>query len=473
MKRFLSVLLLLILLFCLATGCSDNENSINSQKAVSSVITSDIPSSESNVSELLSTSSSNEQNTDDEGLCINGKSILRYSIIRQHFNASYLTFVEIENLKSEILRLTGESITVADDTKTTPSDFEIIVGDCERAGVEEIINYDEYRITIRGSKVYLNGGSPYATTVAVSEFAKLLSKGKITDSDSRVGSYSVTVDNYDKSQYYTLRWGDDFDGDEVDLTKWDVITEEHYGKGADGLSGQNGKQALRVPEANVVKDGCLYQLQYYDDKAYYGGTIRSNNHMKFMGGYIEHSVITPDNPASWNTCWMSAVESNGLISPEIDLNENFGKSDVSEANAHVWPTSNGTAQYGWKHRSFDQVLSEESRYRLPIDDRAEHNLNTGFHTFGFLWTEDYIAFIGDGEIYCDLDLNKEGFEDYKMAFTTVAVKLIIAASPGVGSGPKDTSASEHWTNAKSDYVTDYIHIYQLDDGWCRLETDYI
>ena len=193
--------------------------------------------------------------------------------------------------------------------------------------------------------------------------------------------------------------------------------------------------------------------------------------MNFMGGYLEHSMIHPDNPSSWNTCWMSAVESNGIIGPEIDLNENFGNPNITEANAHVWPKS-GAAAYGWVHRSFDTIRANESKFMLPDADRTKHNLNTELHTFGFIWREDYIAFTGDGKIYCELNLDEPGFEDYKMAFTTVAVKVIIAASPGVGTGPKDTSNEEHWSREKSDYITDYLHIYQLDDGWCRINIDY-
>lgn len=400
---------------------------------------------------------------------VNGMSFGVFKIIRPRFNSSYLTQMELEKLQANILKNNGFELKICNDADTAVSKYEIIVGNTNREGVEKITNYDEYKVTIKGNKVFLNGGSPHSTAVAVTEFIKLLSKGNVTDADSLSGSYSATVATYDKSSYYIHAWGDDFDGDVIDGTKWDVITEEHYGKGADGLSGQNGKQALRVPEANEIKNGCLYQMQYYDDKAYYGGTIRSNNHMKFMGGYLEHSCITPDNPASWNTCWMSNVEDNGIIGPEIDLNENFGSPNVSDANAHVWPKPSAK-EYGWEHRSFDHIHPNQSKYKVQTADGQ--NLNTGFHTFGFLWTEDYIAFTGDGEIYCDLDLNAAGYEDYKMAFTTVAVKVIIAASPGVGSGPKDKSSPEHWERSKSDYVTDYLHIYQLDDGWSRIEFDY-
>lgn len=402
---------------------------------------------------------------------INGVSIGRFSIVRPHFNCSYLTQVEMESLYDYVLDKTGYPVLIEEDMYVDEGDLEIVVGNTNRSGVTKITNHDEYSIGIKGNKVYLNGGSPHATAMAVTEFKKLLDKGTLTDADSKTGSYQQTIATYDASKYYVHKWGDDFEGIAIDTTKWDIIEEEHYGKGADGMSGQNGKQALRVPEANFVQDGYLYQRQYFDDKAYYGGTIRTNKHMKFLGGYLEHSMIHPDNPSSWNTCWMSAVEDNGIIVPEIDLNENFGNPNVTDANAHVWPKA-GATEYGWKHRSFDTIRANESKYKLPSEDHGKHNLNTELHTFGFLWREDYIAFTGDGKVYCELNLDEPGFEDYKMAFTTVAVKVIIAASPGVGTGPKDTSTEEHWENSKSDYVTDYIHIYQLDDGWCRLETEY-
>ena len=399
---------------------------------------------------------------------INGTNIAYFSIVKPHYNMSYLTKMEIDAFNEQIFQKTGYKLLVLEDAYTTEGDYEIVVGNTNRKDVETIENHDEYRIKISGKKIYLNGGSPHATAMSVTEFSKLISSGEITDSVSTVGNYSKTISTYDSSKYYVHKWGDDFDGDSVDTTKWKLITEEHYGTGPDGLSGQNGKQALRVPEANVVKDGCLYQLQYYDDKAYYGGTIRTTKLMKYMGGYLEHSVKLPDNPSSWNTLWLNSPESNGVIGPEVDLNENFGDPNVAHFNLHTWPTENNV--YGWEHRSFDGLKPNEKRYRLPAEDGE--NLNTGFHTYGFLWREDYIAFIGDGEIYVDISLNDPGFEDFKMAFTTVACQVIIAASPGVGRGPKDTSTEENWTHEKSDYVTDYVHIYQLDDGWSRMEFNY-
>ena len=403
-------------------------------------------------------------------ITVNGANISEFIIVRPHYNSSYLTQVEMEKLIDEVYAKTGVKLTIEEDAYVAETKYEIVVGNNNRNGVEKIADHDEYRIKISGTKVYLNGGSPHATAIAVTEFAKLIANGAVTDADSVVGSYKKTVASYDNTKYYVHKWGDDFDGDTVDPTKWDVIEkEQHYGKGAEG------RIPWRVADHNEVKNGCLYQYQSRTDDAYYGGTVRTNNHMKFMGGYLEHSLLMSDNPMSWNTLWIHGAESNGVIGPEMDLNETMGmginrNGNVhTQFNLHTWPAENN--EFGWKHRSFDSLKPVEKNYKLPEDEKGTLN-STGFHTFGFLWTKDYVAGIFDGKIFVDMNLNEEGLEDFKMAFSTVACKLIAAASPGVGSRAADISKPEDWTHEKSDYITDYVHIYQLDDGWSRLEVDY-
>ncbi len=398
---------------------------------------------------------------------INGAQLGKFNIVRPHYNSSYLTQVEMEKIVDNALTAGKYNIDIVEDMYVSEGLYEIIVGNTNRAGVEQITDHDEYRITVKGHKVYLNGGSPHATAVAVTEFYKLLFSKDVTDADSMVGSYAQTVATYDDTQYYVHKWGDDFDGTEIDTTKWDnIVSEKHYSSLGDGT------ESWRIDACTYVENGKLIQLQYFDEAAgkYYGGTIRSNNHMRFMGGYLEHSVITPDLAVSWNTLWLGSAQSNGVIVPEVDLNENFGNAGVTNFNAHTWPAAGN--EYGWEHRSFDSLKPNEKRFNLPEADRATHNLNTEFHTFGFLWTQDYIAFTGDGQIYVDLDLNQKGYEDFKMAFTVeAACKVIIAASPGT-TGQASSVTPDQWESAKSNYVSDYVHIYQLNDGWSTMDIDW-
>ncbi len=403
-------------------------------------------------------------------LQINGKAIAEFKIVRPHYNSSYLTQSEMENIVKFARNFAGISLEIVEDAYTKPTENEIVVGNTNRPDCEKIDNYDEYRITVKGNAVYLNGGSPYATALAVAEFLKLLRNGDVSDSDSVVGSFKAVAQNYDPKKYFKPVWIDDFDGDKVDESKWYVIDEEYTGKDpTTGLSGKNGKRAWRKPSNVVIKDGCFNALYTQDEGNYYGGTIRTLDKMSFKYGYVETSAKLPHGSGFWNTLWMHGAEPKRLIGPEIDVNESFGSSLGAKANAHVWPSKEGTEKMGWKHRSFDWVRKGVSTYRLPESDGQ--TLKDEFHTYGFLWNEDYIAFTADGKIYVEMDLNEPGFEDFKEAFTCTRVKMILSGTSGFGNCPwPQTATEEEWKNS-SVYTCDYVHLYQLSDDKSELYID--
>ena len=160
-------------------------------------------------------------------IIVNGANISEFSFIRPHFNISHLTQLEIENAVNNFYRKTGHMLPILHDTKTEETDYEIIVGNCERSGVEKIDNYDTYKITVADKKVYINGGSPYATAMAVTEFGKMVEQGNLVSVE---GSYNETLANYDKATTYHPTWIDDFDGDSIDFTKWKLMDTVEAGK---------------------------------------------------------------------------------------------------------------------------------------------------------------------------------------------------------------------------------------------------
>lgn len=393
---------------------------------------------------------------------INGKDLKEFKIVRPHYNSSYLTQIEMENLCKLAKNAANISLSIVEDAYTPEGENEIVVGNANRAGVEKITDYNEYRITVAGDKVYLNGGSPYATAMAVSEFAKLLKSKDVTDADSVVGSYKGTARTYDGKKCYKPVWIDDFDGENVDESKWYIIDEEYTNKGADGLSGKNGKRAWRKPSNVNVEDGCFHALYTQDEGNYYGGTIRTLDKFSYKYGYVETSAKLPQGNGFWSTLWMHSAEKTEFIGPEIDVNESFGSSLGAKANAHVWPNEKGKGERSWNHRSFDSLRRDTSTYRLPEDD--EQTLKDAFHTYGFLWTEDYIAFTADGKIYVEMDLNEPGLEDFKEAFTCTRVKMILSGTPGFANCPLPQNATDEEWEKYSIYSVDYVHVYQLDDG---------
>ncbi len=400
---------------------------------------------------------------------INGVSVSKFKIVRPHYNSSYLTQIEMEKLFDMLVEKTGYGVEIVEDEYQEESDYEIVVGNTNRTGVEKIADYDHYNITVSGKKVYLNGGNTYSTAMAVSEFAKMISDGSVVDGDTvKNQSYKATYSTgYDATETYRPVWVDDFDGTSVDPEKWIVVDEEYKHRGNDGMSGQNGMSAWRKPENVSVSDGYFYAIMTKDDSNYYGGTLRTKKGiMSYKYGYVELSCITPQGSGFWSTLWMYTDGNADYMGLEIDVNECFGNSAVTSVNAHTWPSQKGQTELGYEHRSFDHIKGNLKNYSLP--DRDSGNLNSAFHTFGFLWTEDYIAGIGDGKIYCDLDLNSEGVEDFKLAYNTHSVYMQLAAIAGVANCPLTITATEdEWENSNI-FKVDYVHLYQLDDGVSQL-----
>ncbi len=454
MKRILALFVFCIMIFSLV-GCGDTDGGQ----------TPSLPSSDTSSVAPDASGSDTTASTDTEtaAFTVNGVDISKFSIVRPHYNTSYLVQVEMEALVETVKNEKKGTVEILEDAYTAQGQYEIIVGKTNRDGVELIEEHDAFNITVSGDKVYLNRGNTYSTAMAVSEFAKMLQNGVTDRSTVKNASYKATyLKSYDPTVDYRPVWVDDFDGTKVDTTKWDVIDEEYGQKDhKTGTSGKNGLRAWRRPENIKIYDGFFHAECTRDFDNYYGGTIRTNKHMTFMYGYVETSCLLPQGRGFWNTLYMAAFEPAELVYPEIDVNESFGNSALAEANAHVH-ISKQAAELGYTHRSFDTLRANESRFRLPDGDPG--SLKDAFHTYGFLWTEDYIAFTGDGKIYCDLNLNEEGFEDYKAAFTTVPVKMILSCVAGCSACPlPQTATDEEWATSNV-YVSDYVHLYQLDDG---------
>ena len=117
---------------------------------------------------------------DFESITVNGVEVGKFELVRTHTNFSYLTELEVQKLVESVLSKTGFKMDILHDTKTAdrPAQYEVIIGDTTREGVEKITDYDTYKITVKGTRVYINGGSPHALALGVSEFNKML-KGQL------------------------------------------------------------------------------------------------------------------------------------------------------------------------------------------------------------------------------------------------------------------------------------------------------
>lgn len=401
-------------------------------------------------------------------ITINGKNIKEFKIVRPSYNVSYLAQREMEVLYDYIRGTTGYEVEIVKDGEFAESECEIIVGDSSRAGVtkHDKNDMDGFSVKISGNKVYLNGGSTYATTAAVTEFCSMLKDGKAEDAESvPTGSYTSVKGKYDLATYYTPVWQEDFKTHELDTSKW-----MHVSWNADG---QNGKKSKRSTETYGFDGEYFTITPYQTETEYHGGMIRTHRAMNFMYGYVEESAKLPTAKGFWSALWTGDSVTSGvgenkeaaathLLGCEIDINENFGGNYIA-ANCHSWPTKLGEEQ-GYKHTSCDNnEMSNDKKFSFP----KGVDMHNDFHTYGMLWTPTYMSFTVDGEIFFTYDTTKTE-QDQKSFNQQMFLILSLAVGLKSGSSSIGLSTEEDWAN-RSTLVVDYVHLYQLQDGKSELD----
>lgn len=402
---------------------------------------------------------------------INDTNIGKFVVVKQRFNESYVTQYAIEETIDEINEKTGYELPIVED-HIAETDCEIIVGDCSRGGVAKVTDRDTYTITISGKKVYLNGGSPSSRAMAVSEFAKMLLSGDVTNQNSLDGSYAEAIANYDKTTTYTLSWNDDFDTPSdthptgVDLTKWAFS--------GDGAEGHNGRKSVRSQDPNhlFVDNGMLNFYASYDEQNYYGFKIQTYDKTQFRYGILEMSAILPHGDAFWIALWAGVLDKYNPVafSSEINVVEMFGNSATFASNLHGWKNKHQTELYEsvWAplgiatHWSLDASYSNDKKYACP-----EGNFNDGFHTFSYVWTENMNGFACDGNLFFSIDPNEK--ELWKETFSQpIFIILSQATCFATGSGRNMADDAPEWQESNN-FQIDYVHVYQKDDGLHTLE----
>ena len=391
---------------------------------------------------------------------INGAPAGLFTIVRPNYNFSYLAQTEINKLNETLISAGGYNLAIKKDGDFAESEYEIIVGDTNRGDKAATTKADEYIIKIDGKKVYLNGGTPHAVAMAVSEFTKLISAGNVTDSASVTGSYSTTVSGYDLSKTYTPKWYDDFNGTELDETKWYAMDGTEFGR-----MGKNNKYSGMSKNNVFLKEGKLYIIGTESETEYRGGTVSTENKMNYQYGYLEKSSLVPDGDGFWSLLWLCGKSGYQYMSPEIDVNECFGNASITAANCHAWPTGIGTSM-GLEHTSLDGSYSNEKKFICPDGKK----LSDEFHTYGFIWTDERMAFTIDGEEFFSYQTNTNELDID--AFVNSSMYAMLSYSVGRENNGLDISncTPDEWQNTNQ-FITDWIYLYRLDDGKGHLSLD--
>jgi beta-glucanase (GH16 family) len=178
---------------------------------------------------------------------------------------------------------------------------------------------------------------------------------------------------------YKLAWADEFDATSLDTNKW-----VHW------LPGRR-REAINVPEAVSVTNGCAIITSYTKAGQHFTGMISTKEMFEPVHGYWEARIRFEDSPGMWSAFWLQSptmgrpVGDPGMAGIEIDICEHrvIDKEGRNIA-AKIQHTLHWDG-YGRSHKSKERMTSE-----MKLDE--------GFHIYGFEWTDSAYRFYVDGQL---------------------------------------------------------------------------
>ncbi|SPQ98808.1 unnamed protein product (mitochondrion) [Plasmodiophora brassicae] len=215
---------------------------------------------------------------------------------------------------------------------------------------------------------------------------------------------------------YRLIWEDQFNGDTLDSTKWQIESDcrrqelqcytakpwnVYVDKGRLFLHAKAHPDGFR-PDPT---DPCTRSEDCIAKKQYTSGRIRTKGRASWRYGRIEIRARMPKGEYLWPTLWMlpaQDVHGDWAASGEIDLIETTGNDPTAFSS---------TIHYGGVPP--DNKFESSGVQSLVNDDNEPVDLSAKFHLYRLDWTPNRLQTFFDGHKVLDIDLDRRFGDIYK------------------------------------------------------------
>ncbi len=248
---------------------------------------------------------------------------------------------------------------------------------------------------------------------------------------------------------YQLVWEDEFDGTEIDASKWSFDLGDGCDRG-EGLCGWGNNELQYYtdrPENVYVSNGRLVikaikENPLYLDKHQYTSTrMVTKNKGDWTFGRVDVRAKLLQGQGLWPAIWMLPTDTTYGIWPasgEIDIMELLGQTPSEVL---------GTIHYG-------QEFPDRWRFTSSYYTLEEGTFADDYHVFSVLWTEDCIQFMVDGEKYGEPNTRSTTLP-YPWPFDQpFHLILNIAVGGNLPGNPDDTTVFPQVMEV------DYVRVYQ-------------
>lgn len=352
----------------------------------------------------------------------------------------------------------GVSLEVYSDKKAAKSK-EILVGDTNRR--KSKLTEKQFAVTLDGNKLCFESGNFNGAVKAAKWFITLkYEKGKV---NTLSGEYDFTSEKTRPDGNYKFVWGDDFDGEGLDSSIWDLSTI---------MTGESSFTITRDKRAINVSDGRLKlsALRWFDPDndqiqaaAIY--TVESKKHVNYQYGYLEMRARIPFQQGAWPALWVSgncidgsdAVVSSIFPNGDIIPTDFTSEIDIIEyttltPNLHKWYMSDQDA-FGIKDRHSSLGAVAERPHLYPNDENAYV-----YHTVGFDWSPKGMTVSFDGEAIYSYNWKESVQLDAKNDMSDFLNPVFIRFNNHI----QDDKMPADYSTLPCEYYIDYIRLYQKD-----------
>ncbi|WP_405328284.1 glycoside hydrolase family 16 protein [Fibrobacter sp.] len=246
-------------------------------------------------------------------------------------------------------------------------------------------------LAVQSSSSIEGGSSPALTSSSSSSTLSTISSSSERSGGDPSSSSSSRQSGLDpeSSSSSPYLWNDEFDGDDIDPTKWTF----DIGTGASGWGNNEWEYYTDRKENAYVKDGVLHiraQKENYEGQKYTSARMLTKGKFAFKYGTVEARIALPTGKGIWPAFWMLGENFDTVGWPacgEIDIIEAVNSENKIYGTNH-WANGAEYATYGNNTGNY-----RDKKYELDI---------TQFHTYKFTWDEKYIRMFVDDFMYHEI-----------------------------------------------------------------------
>lgn len=241
---------------------------------------------------------------------------------------------------------------------------------------------------------------------------------------------------------WKLVWSDEFNGKEIDFSKWGVEENGHGGGNGELQYYADRPENIRVENGNLVIEAKKEKFNSAGvEKDYSSGRMRTKRRASWLYGRFEIRAKLPTGRGVWPAIWMLPENSpygGWAASGEIDIMELVG---------HEPNKAHGTLHYG---ASWPKNVHTGAPYTLEKGSFADD-----FHVFAIEWEKGEIRWYVDGKLYQTQNKWSSTGGPFPAPFDKPFHLVLNVAVGGGWPGPPDAS-----TVFPQKMEVDWVRVYQ-------------